>query len=136
MARQAGSPGGQRREGFFCHLLVDRFLEPRVSKPGLSMLVSPQGQGVLVGKQGNLRIPRDGAVGQGWEVGDMNENGCRDRKMGEEGSELEELRDCPEPERGLALEAGDAGLSGSPWVGRPRLCPLFPAGGRNVAGQG
>lgn len=60
----------------------------------------------------------------------MNENGCRDRKMREEGSELEELRDCPEAERGLALEAGDAGLPGSPWVGLPRLWPLFPAGGR------
>lgn len=45
-------------------------------------------------------------------------------------------RDCPEQDRRLELGAGDAGLSGSLWVGHPRLQAPFPAGGQDLCGTG
>lgn len=112
---------------------MDRFQELWVLKTGLSMLVSPQGWGVLVGKWGELQDPQGivGIVGEGaWMVK------AAETKMGEEDSELEGLRDCPERDRGLELGAMDGGLSGCPWMGHPRLQPPFPAGGPELLRTG
>lgn len=125
---RAGALEGRRGEGgsFSVTYLWTGFGNSEFENRPEHVSVTP-GMGSSGGEMGRA------AGSPGYIVGIVEEGAwmvkAAETKMGEEDSELEGLRDCPDRDGGLELGAVDGGLSGCLWMGHPRLQPPFPAGG-------